>query len=1093
VLKLDIGDGRALSVTTAWRSEDLEGWRARSGESSDRALLDDLAERLTQLLHEQGVAAGVDVWDDGDGNLGLSVLGGDAVKATSLTIGGRNAALTSVDPPGMTGGLRDGVFARRFEAPAVAGANDLFIGDQRFTFTTAAGAQSITIVGGDDGIDATALVSQLNQQLRNKGIAAAAHLDDIAGALTLRFDALHEVLDISATVNEDDYALDLAAPGAWVNGGLPVALPGQLHGDAVRRLSISSAPLLTYTDALDIAVVVAMPAGEKTINVSVRAAERANDPDPSPGLWSATFQSRLETALNQAGVYLGAEGGDLSSWAIAESSGQRLVSVSINGAALDLNGDPPGYALGGAFSAERSFTSAQAATGVSDDVASLLSDQNASVRFATIWGEKTVSAALQPGDPATLESAALRLNEALAHEGYDLGAAAVALPGGGAGIRLVSGASHTLRRVSEITLGGANLAITLDPIDAVSRVDDPVGAAPVAVRAARGAASSETIAAASPFTAPSINSTAWFAGRAFDVAVGAGAKVATARAVAAGGDGSVYVLADLSGDAAASAIKGARDVALMKYDSAGKLLFMQMLGASQAASGFALAVSNDGHVAVAGSVEGALSGTNAKGGADSFVSLFDASGKELWTARRAASGNDEARAIAFADGRVIVAGKTDSALSGQTAFGGGDGYVRGYSAAGAELFARQFGAGQDDAASALLVADDGSGGFDIFTGGVENNRGVVRRFFYSAAAGFSAGASRDIGYFHEGAIGALASDGVALYVAGAVGADRLTVANTARGAVAGREGLVARNDAGLVSNALDRASYLGSAQDDAVSALAIVGGDVYAAGVAGGVLAGSGSAGAKQGFLARLGDDGRAEWTRTFTSAGGVVTLTGLAVDPNGASALDILGLPRGSIAGADSTALVDRSALRAGDEFRIGAEGRRLTTIRIGEHDTLGGLAAAITRAIGAAGRAEIVRESGVERVRISPRDGKAVRIEPGRQGHDALAALGFAQGVVSVNGAGRGALKTYGLGLIAQELKLDSEAAIKKTKAELSAAISIVRQAYDALLNPHAKEPSEAEKALEARRQAAGAANEYYTAKLANYQAALARLSGG
>jgi hypothetical protein len=45
---------------------------------------------------------------------------------------------------------------------------------------------------------------------------------------------------------------------------------------------------------------------------------------------------------------------------------------------------------------------------------------------------------------------------------------------------------------------------------------------------------------------------------------------------------------------------------------------------------------------------------------------------------------------------------------------------------------------------------------------------------------------------------------------------------------------------------------------------------------------------------------------------------------------------------------------------------------------------------------------------------------------------------------------------------------------------------------LNPNAKELTDEEKALAARRQAAGAAPEYYTAQLANYQAALARLGG-
>ena len=487
-----------------------------------------------------------------------------------------------------------------------------------------------------------------------------------------------------------------------------------------------------------------------------------------------------------------------------------------------------------------------------------------------------------------------------------------------------------------------------------------------------------------------------------------------------------------------------------------------------------------------------MSGTSAKGGTDSFVAMFDASGKELWTARRGASANDEALAIAFApDGSVIVSGKTESALSGQVSAGGADAYVRGYSASGLEMFTRQFGGGGADAASALVVRDNGAGGIHIFTGGVEDNRGVVRSFSYSSGAGFSVGATRDLGYFYKSAINALAIDGSSLYVGGEIGADRLTLSNTARGAVAGQEGFVARIDADLTSTGLDRATYLGSAQDDAVKAIAIVNGAVYAAGVTGGVMAMSGAANTPMSFLTRLGADGDTEWMRTFTSAGGTVKLTSLAVDTNAASPLDILGLPKGALATSDAGALTARSALRAGDEFKIGVDGRRLTTVRITEKDTLATLLVSINRAIGAAGRAEIVKENGVERIKIAPRNGQAIRIESGRAERDALAALGLTQGIVATNDAGRGALKTYGLGLVG--LKLDSATAITSAKAELSAAISIVRQAYDGLLNPNAKELTEAEKALETKRQNMGAAPAYLGTQLANYQAALARLTSG
>ncbi|MEZ5956221.1 MAG: hypothetical protein R3C27_03290 [Hyphomonadaceae bacterium] len=1091
-VKLELPDGRSLAVTTGWRSEDLEAWRVRAGESEDRGMLDDLAERLTQLLHEQGVAAGVDVWED-SGNLGFSVYTGDGVRASSLSIGGKFATLETVETPGMVGGLRDGVFARRFEVGGIVPEDGLFSGRQTLTITLNGAAQSIVVDGGENGVTAAQLADQLNTKLRQRGIAAAASLIDAGGgSYTLLVDALHEMVDVSAVLNTEIYDTDLVAPGAWASGGLPAATSGQPFGDAIRGYSASGSPLSTHTGALDIEVVVATANGNKTVGLTITAQDRLDNPDLAPGQWNAALQARLDAALNEAGVYVSAPGGDLTQWNVAEGAGQRLVSVSVNGDPLTLEADQPALAVGGAFSAQRSFTSALAATGVSDDVPALLSDQNVSITLDTVWGEHTIDAALQPGDPRTLESAALRLNEALAAQGYDVGLVATNLSGGGAGLRVVTGSSNTVRGVGALILGGDAVASTLDPIDAVAQADDPVGSLRVVDRASRGAAITQTLSATSPYSAPSANSSAWFPGRAFDVSVGGGAKVATARAVATAADGSVYVLADLSDGSATSDIKGARDVALLKYDSAGKLAFSEILGASKSASGFALAVSADGKVAVVGSVEGNLSGTTAKGGADSFVAMFDATGKELWTARRGATGNDEAQAIAFApDGSVIISGKTESAMIGQVSAGGTDAYVRGYSAAGLEIFTRQFGTVGSDAATALVVRDNGAGGIDIFTGGVENNRGVVRSFSYASGTGFSVGQTRDIGYFYKSAINALAIDGSALYVGGEIGADRLTLGDTARGAVAGQEGFVARIDTDLSSTSLDRATYLGSAQDDAVRALAIVNGDVYAAGVTGGVISGSGAAKSPMSFLTRLGDDGDTEWMRTFTSAGGAVSLTSLAVDSGGASPLDILGLPRGTIAAADSGVLTNRSALRVGDEFRIGADGRRLTTIRIGEKDTLATLAATINRAIGASGRATIVKEDGIERLKITARAGQAIRLDSGAAARDALPALGLSQGIISETNAGRGALKTYGLGLVG--LSLDSPAAIAASKSELSAAISIVRLAYDALLNPNAKPLTAAEQALQERRQNMGAAPEYYSAQLANYQAALARLGSG
>jgi hypothetical protein len=1092
VLTLDLGDGRTVSVSTAWRTGDQETWRTRAGESEDRALIDDLAERLTQLLHEQGVAGGVDVWED-NGELGLSVFTGGVARPASLTIGGKAVSLDLVETSETIGGLTEAAFARRFEVAGIAATGALFEGKQAFAFTSGSTTSSFTIDGGEDGLTAEELAEQINNKLRQKNIAAAAYLVDDGGTLTLRIDALHQLDAVSATIDGTKHDLDLQVPGAWASGGLPNAAAGSVFADTVRTYAASEDPLVSNAGALDIEIVVDMPTGAQTITVSISAQERLDNPDAGPGQWNALFQERLDAALNAAGVYVAAPGGDLRAWQIAEGAGQRIASVSVNGAPLTLSADAPAFGLGGAVSAERSFTSAEAASGVSDDVAALLSDGTVSITFTTAWGERTVSAALQPSDPASLESAELRLNEALGAAGYDLGVAATALAGGGAGLRIVTGGSHTVRGVTAISLGADSITTTLDPIDSASYLDDPLGSLRVADRAARGTSAIETIAEQSSFKPPSTNATAWFPGRAFDVGVGDSAQAATARAVATGSDGSVYVLADLSGDSSALAIKGGSDVALLKYNSAGQLQFTQVLGAADEASGFALAVSADGaRVAVAGAVEGGLNGTTAKGGDDSFVAVFASDGEQLWSARRGASGDDQVNAIAFAsDGSVFVAGQTESALPGAVSLGQRDGYLRGYSSAGLELFTREFGTSGTDAATALLVRDKAGGGFDIFTGGVESNRGVVRSFTYSNASGVSQGATRDIGYFYNGAINALAVDGDVLYVAGAIGADRLTLGAPARASVAGQEGFVARINDDLTSSDLDRASYLGSTGEDSVKSLALVDGVLYAAGVAGGAIAGQGAGGKTASFLTRLGDDGDAAWTRTFNSSGGAFSLTGLAVDTSGASALDVLGLPRGQIAAFDNQPLVQRSALREGDEFRIGIDGRRLSAIKITADETLTSLAAKITRAIAGAGRAKVVSEDGVERIVITPSAGKAIRVDPGREGHDALDALGFKQGVIATNAEGFKGVKSYGLGLLAADFDLTTEKGAQAAVAELSAALSIVRQAYEALVSPY--ELTDEQKALEERRKNAGAAPAYITDQYNNYRAALVRLTGG
>ena len=314
--------------------------------------------------------------------------------------------------------------------------------------------------------------------------------------------------------------------------------------------------------------------------------------------------------------------------------------------------------------------------------------------------------------------------------------------------------------------------------------------------------------------------TFWTDGRAFQLDMGA--AVDSARAVATGADGSVYVLADVDGEVAGQTIKGERDVALLKYDSAGRLVFARTLGAQESASGYALAVSVDGKVAVAGSVTGALDrGDEGLDGdkTDGFVSVFDANGDEAWTARRGARSEDEALAVSFgADGSVYVAGRARSAVPGGSALGGWDSYVQGFgppsattlattkssTPQGLPKFGLQFGTSGEDRATAMTM--DGN---DLVVAGVENGHAVVRRYALQASGPPLLSATRDLGEVQGGDVTGVAVQGGRVIVTGTSGNASLAAGATANARGGGTDAFVLALEGDLSASANDRLTWFG--------------------------------------------------------------------------------------------------------------------------------------------------------------------------------------------------------------------------------------------------------------------------------------------
>ena len=574
-----------------------------------------------------------------------------------------------------------------------------------------------------------------------------------------------------------------------------------------------------------------------------------------------------------------------------------------------------------------------------------------------------------------------------------------------------------------------------------------------------------------------------------------GAEVQSARASATGPDGSLYVLTDVDGTTDGQTIKGATDVALKKYDSAGNLVYSRTLGAAGDATGYALAVSADGsRVAIAGSVTGALDSGDAGAdptSADSFVTVLDSEGQDVFTQRNGATAADHVDSVAFAaDGSVYVTGTTASAIGGQAAVGGQDAYVQGFTPAasgGAQAYTQkftvQYGGANTDKAAGVAVS-----GSSLFVAGVEGGHAVVRRYDLQPTGPPALGAVRDLGALDGGTVAgvSIADDG-SVIVAGATDNGALdvgTVANAYDGS--GRAAFVAKLSADLTAGPSETLSYLNGTGDLTASAMTVSGGQVYLTGQES-VAPPAGQTSAFDGYAAAMDPTtGQVTWSQSFRGADRMAAPTTIAVDQAGASVLDRLGLPRGTIDFKGTQQVTAITSARVGDQFYVQTGGAAATPVTVEAGDTLQTLANKIGRASGYNAIASVVTVKGVETLQVIPASTRspAIRLSSGKAGRDGLEALGLAEGLVSSapdKNTKDSIDATYSLKL-PTTLSLDNPADAKQAQALLQSALQTVRLIYTDMTTPAATKTS-----------GSGAVPAYLTAQIANYQQALQRLTGG
>jgi len=595
-------------------------------------------------------------------------------------------------------------------------------------------------------------------------------------------------------------------------------------------------------------------------------------------------------------------------------------------------------------------------------------------------------------------------------------------------------------------------------------------------------------------------------GRAF--AQSLGPNIAAVRASATGPDGSVYVLADVNGAVNGQPIQGGQDVALLKYDSTGALVFTRTLGAASSASGLAMSVAADGRVAIAGSVTGGLDPDSPPiqdGRSDSFVTVFDNQGQELWTKRRSALPDDRATAVAFGPGgAVYVAG--DGPSNAISNAGQPNGYVEGYVWNGksgdlskVSTVMSQTLAGARD----LKMTSDGVNLFVAGGGPTISDPTTVYGWSLQPDGSAASIGQQSLGVLGGGQVAGLAISGTSLVIAGSA-ADPSKQADPAQNPAAtdaygggASDGFVARISTSLTPSGSDSFSYVGGAGADKITSLAAADGQVYVSGTSTGSFGGLNEVGGQDGFLARLDPaTGAVSWGTRFTAADKTAAPSAIAVDPGGASVLDRLGLPSQTLAygqpdavAADDTRVVSATSARPGDQFYVRTrEGGQPTAVTIAADDTFSTLEAKINRALGFQAQVSLTIVGDQKKLQIKvPNSRFSVEVLPGKAGRDALGALGLSPGVVNYALTGDGApdKKTYGLQLDAS-IDLSSPAAIKHAKDELEAAMTIIKGAYVDLKKAANPPPKTAA-------AASGPVPAYLTNQIANYQAALNRLTGG
>ena len=588
---------------------------------------------------------------------------------------------------------------------------------------------------------------------------------------------------------------------------------------------------------------------------------------------------------------------------------------------------------------------------------------------------------------------------------------------------------------------------------------------------------------------------------AFSTSASPTSGLTTAQSTVVDASGNVYVVGNATGDYGNQINQGTQDTYLTKYDSAGQVVWTEMLGSAGTASAYSLALNPKGGVVVAGSTTGQVMQTAVSdGNNDSFVAEYDSSGNQTWVKQIQTLNNNQAAAVSVdASGNVYIGGQVTGVIGkGQTNNGGNDAYVAKLDSKGNVVYEQQYGSSGNDSAAATATTSDGG----LLVASVLNGHAVVSKY----AGGDATQApvwTEDLGALQAGgSIGGMTVSNGKVYITGTTSNANLTAGGQASIANANSGGtdayVFSLTDNGTSATA-NTVTYVGTGASDQGNALTVGSdGTVYLAGTTTGTFAGQSRniPSVNNMFVSALNTDGTVQWTRQYGGADGTSTGQGVAFDAQGSSALDALGLPRGTISFNQSVDLTKSTTLRAGDSFQIKIAGAttRTATITIDQGETLSSLEDKINIELQNTGKATTSYGDNGETLKIAVNAGVTATLIAGPANSDALSRLGLspqtltgtASSSSSTTAASGSTTTAYGLGL-PQDTDITTSAGGGAARAQLLSVLSTIQKIYQSENTPASSASSAASSS-----SSSGSVSSALTAQLANYTLALNMLSG-